>query len=225
MKLRPFSEIVALADQRRGAGELEAKLRSEPARSAAAIAATPDDRVLSLMARRIFYAGFSHAVIDQKWDAFEAAFRGFSPAHCAFLNDEDLDALSRNTAIVRNAAKLAAVQANARLVLDLAKEHGSAARFFAEWPDAKYAELIELLKKRGSHLGGVSGMRFLRMLGKPSFVLTPDVVTALVREGAVAKEPSSKKDLSAVQAAMNAWSAESGRNLTEISRYLAWSVG
>jgi 3-methyladenine DNA glycosylase Tag len=214
-----------MAEGHRDPAKIEAELRASRSRSPAEIAATPDSQVLALMARRIFHAGFSQKVVDDKWPAFETAFHHFAPAHCAFLNDEELDALARDEAIVRNLAKIAAVQANARFVLDLATRHDSAARCFAEWPGEKYVELLDLLKKKGSHLGGVSGMRFLRMLGKPSFVLTPDVVKALIREGVVEKEPSSRKDMQAVQEAMNHWTAQSGRDLTQISRILAWSVG
>jgi 3-methyladenine DNA glycosylase Tag len=181
--------------------------------------------VLSAMTRRVFYAGFSSKVIDGKWDAFEDAFAGFDPARCAAITEERFDALLKDDRIVRNGAKIASVQANARFVLELAAEHGSAARCFANWPDADYVGLLELLKKRGSRLGGETGMRLLRALGKPAFVLTPDVVAALIREDVVAKPPSGKADFSAVQTAFNRWSEASGRDLTAISRILAMSVG
>jgi hypothetical protein len=67
-------------------------------------------------------------------------------------------------------------------------------------------------------------MRFLRSIGKPAFITTKDVVAALIREAVVDKAPSSKRDFAAVQKAFNQWSAESGHNLTEISRILAMSV-
>ena len=62
-------------------------------------------------------------------------------------------------------------------------------------------------------------------MGRDSFILSRDVGAALVREGVVDKPPSSKRDMAAVQAAFNAWMAESGRGLTQISRTLAMSVG
>jgi 3-methyladenine DNA glycosylase Tag len=223
--MRKFSEIVAMAAERKGGmGAVEALLTETPARSPAAIAATPDDRLLAAMTRRIFSAGFSSKVIDDKWPAFEAAFHGFDSKACAFVSEDEFDALTRNPGIVRNGAKIKTVQANARFLLDLAAEHGSAARFFADWPDDDYVGLLDVLKKRGSHLGGDSGMRFLRAIGKPAFIPTPDVVTALIREGVLQRAPSGKGDFKAVQTACNAWSAASGRNLTEISRVLAMTV-
>lgn len=101
----------------------------------------------------------------------------------------------------------------------------AAARAFAAWPDSDYIGLLDLLKTRGAHLGGDSAMRFLRDIGKPAFIPTPDVVTALIREGVIAKVPGGKKDFAAIQAAFNRWSEESGRDLTAISRTLAMTVG
>jgi 3-methyladenine DNA glycosylase Tag len=126
---------------------------------------------------------------------------------------------------VRNGAKIRSVQINAQLLLDLAAQHGSAARFFAEWPDENYVGLLDMLKKRGSHLSGDAAMRFLRAIGKPAFITSTDMVSALIREKVLTKPPSSRRELDAIQAAVNQWSKESGRDLTAISRVLAMSVG
>jgi 3-methyladenine DNA glycosylase Tag len=222
---RDFGKIIALAAERKGGPKALEKLLAEtPASDSKTVAAMPDDRILATMTRRIFNAGFSSKVIDAKWEAFEAAFDRFDPRACAFMADERFDALMKDRGIVRNGAKIRAVQINAKLLLDLAAEHGSAARFFAQWPDADYVGLLDVLKKRGSHLGGDSGMRFLRAIGKPAFITSRDVVAALIREGVIERLPTSKRDLAAIQDACNEWSAASGRNLTEISRILAMSV-
>ena len=224
--MRSFGEILAVAAERKGGrAAIDAALATTPAREPAAIAAQPDDRILAEMTRRIFNAGFSSKVIEAKWPAFEAAFRGFDPRACAFMSDDDFGALTQDRGIVRNGAKIRAVQINAKLVLDLAASHGSAARSFADWPDSDYVGLLQVLKERGSHLGGDAGMRFLRAIGKPAFITSKDVVAALIREEIIAKTPSGKRDFAAVQRAFNQWSDESGRNLTEISRVLAMSIG
>ncbi len=221
-----FAHIVALAAKRRGGIDgLEAALADTRSRTQAEIAATPDDRILSAMTRRIFNAGFSWKVIDAKWDGFEGAFDGFDPARCAALSEAQFDALLKDGRIVRNGAKIASVQANARFIVELAAEHGRAARFFADCPDADYVGLLEVLKQRGSRLGGETGMRFLRAIGKPAFIPTQDVVAALIREGVLTKPPGGKADFAAMQTAFNHWSAVSGRDLTAISRILAMSVG
>jgi 3-methyladenine DNA glycosylase Tag len=224
--MQDFGEIVAMAAKRRGGiGALEETLAASRPLAPDAIAATPDGRILAAMTRRIFQAGFSWKVIDAKWDGFEAAFDGFDPKSCAFMTEDRFDALLKDSSIVRNGAKIQSIAANGRFILDLAAEHGSAAPFFAHWPDADYVGLLEFLKKRGSRLGGETAMRFLRSIGKPAFIPTRDVVAALIRAEVLTKAPSGKRDFATMQAAFNHWSAQSGRDLTAISRILAFSIG
>lgn len=224
--MRDFGQIIAAAAERKGGlPALEDALATTPALASAAMAAIPDGRILAEMTRRIFNAGFSSNVIQAKWPAFEAAFENFDPHACAFMSEEHFDALMQDRAIVRNGAKIRAVQINAKFLLDLAATHGSAALCFAAWPDSDYAGLLNLLKERGSHLSGDAGMRFLRSIGKPAFITTKDVVAALIREKIITHAPRSKRDYAAIQDAFNRWSEQSGRNLTEISRILAMSVG
>ena len=221
--MRSFAEIQAIAAERKGGAKALEKLLSKPL-SPAALGKTTDDRWLATMAKCLFQAGFNWKVIEAKWDGFEAAFDGFEPGKVVLYHDGDLDRLLADKRIVRNGAKIAAVMDNARFVRDLAIEHGSAGKFFAAWPNKAYVELLQVLEKRGARLGGVTGQRVLRSMGRDSFILSGDVVARLIAEGVVDKEPKSKRDMAAVQAAFNAWAAESGRSLTEISRTLAFSV-
>ena len=223
-KMQDFKTIMVLAVDRKGE-VLDSLVAQTLVRTPDQIAQMSDDRILSAMIRRIFYAGLSHQMIDNKWPAFEDAFVEFDPTLCAAMSDEWFERLILNAAIVRNAAKIRAVQKNAQFMLDLAAEHGSAAQFFASWPNERLVELLDLMKKQGSYLGGDSGMRFLRMIGKPTFVLSKDVVAALIRAKVVSKTPSSKGDFARVQAAFNRWSAESGLNLTQMSRIMGLSIG
>jgi len=223
--MRGFAEILAFAAKRKGGvAALEQSLAQTPSRAPPEIAAIPDARILAEMTRRIFYAGFSSKVIDDKWPAFEQGFHGFDPNACAFMTEAQFDALMRDRGIVRNGAKIKAVQVNARFLLDLKNQHGSAARFFADWPDSDYVGLLDVLKKRASHLGGDAAGRFLRAIGKPAFIATPDVVAALIREGVIERAPGGKRDLVSIQTAFNQWAGESGRDLTAISRVLAMSI-
>lgn len=221
-----FQQIYDLAaGLKGGSSALEALIEPHRPKSLQDIAAIPADRWLSAMTRMVFIAGFRWRVIEAKWPGFEAAFWGFDPNRCAMMSDEDTDALLKDTRIVRNVQKISSVAPNARFLLDLQREHGSAGRFFADWPDEDFAGLLEVLKTRASRLGGESAMRFLRSMGKSSFITSRDVTAALIREGVLDKPPSGKRDLQKIQAAFNAWSVQSGRDLTTISRTLALSVG
>lgn len=221
--MEDFSAIWQRAAARHG-GEKALLAKMPEVKTARQLAAIPDDRWLAEMTKRVFQAGFSWKVIETKWPGFEEAFHAFNPARVAMFSDDDIDRLLKDTSIVRHAQKILSVRANAVFVNDLAREHGSAGKFFAGWPDDDYVGLLEVLKKRGSRLGGATGQYFLRFMGKDSFVLGRDVSAALIAAGVVDKEPKSKRDLAAVQAAFNEWAAESGKPLSHISRTLGFSI-
>ncbi|GAB5468972.1 MAG: DNA-3-methyladenine glycosylase I [Rhodospirillales bacterium] len=222
---RPFDEIYALAAERKGGPAALEALLSQPA-DPSRLRALGDDRWLSEMSKRVFQAGFNWSVVEKKWPDFERAFEGFEPARWALASDEDLDRLLADRGIVRHAVKIRSVFENARFLVDLARQTGGpAGRVFADWPAEDYVGLLDLLKRRGARLGGTTAQYLLRFLGKESFVLSKDVTAALIREGVIDKPAGSKTALAKVQAAFNAWSAESGRSLTEVSQVLARSSG
>lgn len=221
--MRSFDEIFAISADRKGGAEALEALLSTPL-SSAELAATKDDRWLAAMAKCLFQAGFNWKVIYAKWPGMEDAFDGFDPVRVQAYHDDDVDRLLSDKRIVRNGAKVMAVIENARFIHELAAEAGSAGAYFANWPKTQYVELLATLTKRGNRLGAVTGQRMLRMMGKDSFVLSPEVVARLVAESVVDKTPTSKRALTATQDAFNTWSEESGRGLTQISQVLAYSV-
>ena len=97
--------------------------------------------------------------------------------------------------------------------------------YLADWPGDQIVELWFDIAKRFSQMGGNSGPYFLRMAGRDTFILTSDVVDALIRSGAMEGEPKGKRGLQSAQEAFNAWAKESGRPLSEISVVLALSRG
>src|ERR1700674_2181425 len=128
-----------------------------PAPDPKALRKLRDDRVLAEMTKRVFSAGFAWSVIESKWAAFEEAFLGFEPSRLTFEPDEFWHKLTMDARIVRNGAKIASVRENARFVLDIAKEHSSFGKFLSTGPPSDEVELLELLAKRGSRLGGATG--------------------------------------------------------------------
>ena len=229
--MKSFAALYAQAAKRKGGTKVLEALLPTPL-SKAKLAKISDDRWLSMMSKRVFQAGFNWRMVEKKWPDIEEAFAGFHPQRWKFMSDDDLDWLLRDKRIIRHATKILAVRDNATFLCDnatflcdLAEEHGSAARFFADWPAEDYAGLLLLLKKRAARLGGNSGQYFLRFMGKDSFILSRDVVAALLREGVVSTEPKSQRDLKRVQEAFNHWHQESGRSLTQISKVLAYTVG
>jgi 3-methyladenine DNA glycosylase Tag len=220
--MRSFDELFEItADRKGGPDALDKLLNTTPPVNLESIT---NDRWLSTMAKCVFQAGFNWKVVESMWPGFEMAFNNFDIGYCAMLNDEDFDRLVSDKSIVRHGTKIRSVQENASFVASLAKEYGSAGKFFASWPSDNFIGLLSLLKKNGSRLGGNTGQYFLRFMGVDGFILSADVVARLIAEGIIDKAPTSQKALAQVQHAFNTLSQESGRPLTQISRVLAMSL-
>jgi 3-methyladenine DNA glycosylase Tag len=222
--MQKFKVIQARAAKRHG-GEAALSKLMPAVSSAKALIRTTDDRWLAEMTRCTFQAGFVWRVINQKWDDFEDVFFGFPPEKIVMLSPEQLDRFAQNPRIVRNRQKVLCVQANAQFILDIAKEHGSFGKFVSRWPSEDLIGLFTLLKKRGARLGGMSGQRVLRNMGRDTFVVTGDVVRCLQQTGVdIRDNPASQRDMKLVQGAFNEWHEQSGQAYSHMSRICALSI-
>jgi len=217
----PFDPILARAVERRGEAVLAAHLPA--VKTAAALAAVPDDRYLSLLCLRVFRAGIKHSVVDQKWPAFEAAFHGFAPAAVAAMSDEDLEALMGNADLIRHWGKIKSVPPNAGALLQISAEAGGFGTWLASWPADKTLELWDVLAKRFKMLGGDSAPRFLRMAERDTFIFSPSVEAAL-RTWGVSDGGKGKAARAKAAAQFNEWATATGRPLSHLSMILAYSV-
>ncbi|MFV0359230.1 DNA-3-methyladenine glycosylase I [Tropicimonas sp.] len=219
--MKSFAEIRRIAIARKGEHELAARMPGPPERPLRDLS---DDRVLAEFSRRIFQTGLSWKVVDGKWPGFEAAFHRFDIARNAMMSDDDLDAHLRDTGIVRHGAKILSVRDNAIFLGDLARAHGSAARFLADWPATDAMGLYDLLGRCGARLGGMTGPYALRVLGYDGPLLSKSVVAALNMAGALDGAATSKAARVRAQEAFNTWHEESGVPYAVISRTLALAV-
>lgn len=222
--MQKFKTIHQLAADRHGGEKLLAKLMPKT-RSARALASTGDDRYLSEMTRCVFQAGFVYRVVNRKWDDFEDVFFGFPPDRIVMLSPEQLERFGQNKRIIRNMQKIVAVQHNAHFILDVAKEHGSFGKFISRWPLEDLIGLLLYMKKHGSRLGGMTGQRILRNMGKDTFILTGDVIRCLQRGGLdITETPNTQRELKLIQATFNQWHEETGLPYSHLSRICACSV-
>ncbi|MFT5432028.1 MAG: 3-methyladenine DNA glycosylase Tag [Myxococcota bacterium] len=220
--MRSFDQFYALAVARKGTEELDERLATVV--SSEELTQIGDDRYLSAMARRVFAAGFVWRVVDAKWPGFEEAFAGFDPVAVAAQGEANPSALLTDTRIIRNGQKIASTYANARFVLEMAAEHGSFGQFIASWSDEQLVDLWTFMKKNGSRLGGDTGPRFLRGMGRDTFILTPDVTKVLTDQGILTGKPTSQKQQRLALEAFLRWKQESGRPMAHISVILACTV-
>jgi len=193
--------------------------------SAQALSRVGDDRVLAAMAQRIFSAGFRWRVVQMKWPDIEAAFDGFGPSMVAAYDAHRVDALRNDRRVIRHPGKIKAIVSNANRLVELSADQGGVARWIASWPDGDVVGLWHALAKRFTMMGGVSAPRFLRLLGKDTFILTPDVLAALASHDVYVGKGTGKRDQRAIQAVFNTWRGETGRPLAHLSVLLAASIG
>jgi 3-methyladenine DNA glycosylase Tag len=221
--VKTFDEMYDEAVARHGEDELEARFHLP--RAPGELAATTDDRWLSSIAKVVFAAGFRWSVVQAKWDGFEEAFYGFDPASIAEWDEDMVEALVQDTRIIRNGQKIRSTIENAAFVSKISAEHGGFGQWVADWDADDVVGLWEYLKKNASRLGGASGPRVLRAMGKDTFILTGDVAGNLTEQGILTGKPTSKRQMKLAQDAFVEWRNASGRSFAEISAVLACSFG
>ena len=221
--MKTFKQLYEIACKHKGGSKMVESLLPK-AKSKQQLIKQADSYYLSQMSLRIFRAGLKHEMVDNKWPAFEDVFQCFDPFYCAMLSDENIEQLMQDKRLIRHMGKIKSVRENGAFVANIQREYQSFGHFLADWPDDDVVSLWIYLKKNGRQLGGISGAYFLRMVGKDTFLLTGDVVTLLINEGVLHKEPSAQRDFKAAQDAFRQWRDESGRSFCEISRLASFTA-
>lgn len=219
-----FNQILKRAAKRHGGkSALMAKMPS--VKGAQALNRVGNDRILAEMSRCVFQAGFVWRIVEHKWPDFETVFFGFQPDRIILLSPEQIDNFCDNPKIIRNRQKILSIQRNAAFILDKSKHSNSFANYIAQWPSDDLVSLFSELKKGGSRLGGMTGQRVLRNLGKDTFVLTPDVSRCLQSAGADIKtQVTSQREHKIIQQCFNDWHKETGLPYSHLSKIAAYSM-
>ena len=88
-----------------------------------------DDALFENMNLQIFQAGLSWRMILARRDAFREVFHRWRVDKVAAMSPQDVSRLLQNASIIRNRKKIEASIANARIVQEIQREHGS----FCDW--------------------------------------------------------------------------------------------
>ncbi|GAA6139332.1 DNA-3-methyladenine glycosylase I [Arenicella sp. 4NH20-0111] len=223
--MNKFKRIKESAEKRKGGPAELARLLTIPA-TESELREVSDDRYLAQLTRCVFNAGFHWRVITAKWSGFEEAFHGFDLGALLTKSPDEWESYVEDARIIRNWQKIETVFKNALMVDEVAAEHGSFGEFFADWPVTDQVGLMKYLHKNGARLGGKTAQWFLRFTGKDSFILTGDVISALIANGVDTNEKAtSQRDLKNIQNAFNHWQQETGLPITHLSKILSYSVG
>ena len=128
-----------------------------------------DDRKLfELLVLECFQAGLSWECVLNKRESFFAAFDGFDLEKICAYDEEKLEELKNNPAIIRNRLKIQAAVTNACVFRNIQKEYGSFSEYLWQWTSKKIIyenqktssplsdEISEDLKKRGMKFVGTT---------------------------------------------------------------------
>ncbi|AWB66571.1 3-methyladenine DNA glycosylase [Saccharobesus litoralis] len=222
--MEKFTFIFERAAERKG-GEASVMARVAKPLSSKQIAQYDDSQLLAEMSKKVFQSGFVWRVVEQKWPGFEEVFFDFNIEKILMMPAEMLERKASDERIIRNYRKVLSIRENAQLLHELQLEHGSAAKWLAEWPTHDIVGLWRYLKKNGSRLGGNTGPYALRKLGKDTFLFSQDVEAYLRAQKIIDGGIGTNKTLNAAQDAFNVWQQESGLSFQEISQVIAMSVG
>ncbi len=97
-----------------------------------------DDRLLfEMLILEGAQAGLSWATILKKRENYKKAFDNFEPDLVAKYDDEKIEELLNNKGIVRNRRKVNSAVRNARVFLEIQKEHGSFSNYIWAFVDGK----------------------------------------------------------------------------------------
>ncbi len=124
---------------------------------------------LEVMSKSVFQTGMSWKVIEAKWPGIREAFRGFDPAAVVALTPDDLDALTKDTRVIRNRRKIEAIVHNASEMLEAEKTHGSFRGYLRS--HGGFEETVADLRKRFKFLGDMGSYHFLWVVNEvvPSY--------------------------------------------------------
>ena len=125
-----------------------------------------DAEYLALLTRKLFHSGFNKALVDQKWPAFEVAFRGFDPARVAAFDEDDVARLRSDAGIVRHRLKIRATIDNARHFIAMTEEHGSWGLWLRSLRPLPYLDRQHLLHRGLTHCGPNTIFYFLLEAGE-----------------------------------------------------------
>ncbi len=125
-----------------------------------------DDGYFEELTKAIFRAGFSWAVIREKWDGFVTSFDQFRLDRVAAYGPNDLDRLFEDRSIVRNRRKIVSTVANARTALELIQQYGSFHAYLRSLDHLDHYSRVKVLTRPFAGLGRTSAFVFLHCVNE-----------------------------------------------------------
>ena len=122
------------------------------------------DDYLEVMSKAVFQSGMSWKVVEAKWEGTREAFDNFDVAKVAAYDEKVLDDLSKDTRVIRNYRKLAAIVSNAQKMIALDQEHGSFQKYLRSQDD--FDATLTMIRKDFKFMGPTGIYFFLWVVGE-----------------------------------------------------------
>jgi len=129
-----------------------------------------DDGYFEQLTKSVFRAGFSWALVREKWEGFLKSFENFDLSRVAAYGPDELERLFEDSRIVRNRRKIIATVENARTMLDLIDEYGLFHAYLRSLDHLDYHTRDKVLTRPFAGLGWTSAFVFLHCVNEE----TPD---------------------------------------------------
>ena len=94
-----------------------------------------DNKLFEMLILEGAQAGLSWITVLKKREAYREAFDGFDPNKIALYDEAKIEQLMANKGIIRNRLKINAAIVNAKLFLDIQRQHGSFDNFIWRYVD------------------------------------------------------------------------------------------
>lgn len=126
-----------------------------------------DDGYLEILAKTIFQVGFNWDIVERKWLDIRRAFHGFRVHRVGNIDEQEFDALLKDSRVIRNSRKLNAIIRCAGIFLRLRTEHGSVKKYLRELRSLAYAERRKRLVKLLPGIGPTGVFVWLYTVSEP----------------------------------------------------------
>ena len=122
------------------------------------------DDYLEVMSKAVFQSGMSWRVVEAKWPGIREAFQDFNAQKVADFSVFEVEEVARDTRVIRNRRKLAAIVDNAHRMIELDRENGSFRSYLRSHGD--FDATLAALRKDFKFMGPTSVYYFLYVVGE-----------------------------------------------------------
>jgi DNA-3-methyladenine glycosylase I len=119
---------------------------------------------LEIMSKSVFQSGMSWKVVENKWGTIKEAVHDFDVHKVADFHEGEIEALTKDTRVIRHARKLAAIVSNAQRMIELDKEHGSFKNYLRAHGD--FDSTLAAIKKDFKYMGPTGIYIFMYIVGE-----------------------------------------------------------